>query len=100
MGDVGIYRDKRMIVRMAGHDHQKTACPCEIIRFRSQKGAPEAEADGLGGMMGADVSDTAALGRAMDRAVVLRIEEVEQAGDKNEREAEGRGLFHVPAIIP
>ena len=50
--------------------------------------------------MGVDMSDSVALGRTMDRAMVLGKEEVEQTDEKNERESQDRGLFHAPGIIP
>lgn len=100
MGDVGGQRTARANRAGLLRHELKVRGPGEFVRFRAEKRAPEAETGRRGGVMVVDVSELPAFRRAVDGAVVLRIEIVEHADGENDGEGEDRGLFHASQIIP
>jgi hypothetical protein len=72
----------------------------EVVRFRAEKRAPEAEAGRRAPVMLVDVAESAASRRAVHRAVVLGVEKMEHADCEEYDESDDHGLFHSVEIIP
>jgi len=77
----------------SGHDNE-TLCPDEFGRLRDQERTHEAEAGRCAGVGGGSVFGMSAGQRMVGEAVVLGVEKVHQAGEKNEGNGQRRDSFH------
>ncbi len=68
--------------------------PDEFGRLRDQDRTHEAEAGRRAGVGGGNVSGLSAWRGMVDEAVVLGVEKVHHAGEKNDGDGQGRDSFH------
>jgi hypothetical protein len=100
VGDVGAKRGAQAGRSGRSPNNPEVHSTDEVVRFRAEERAPEAEAGRRAPVVLVDVAEMAAPRRAVDGAVVLGVEKVEHTDGEEYDESDDRGLFHSFEIIP